>query len=161
MSTLKTGDKAPDFTIYNTDKQEVSLSGLKGKNVVLLFFPFAFTGTCTKELCSVRDDIANYQNANAEVLAISVDSVHSLKRYKEDQSLNMQLLSDFNKEVSTAYDSIYQTFSLGYKGVSKRSAFVIDGSGTIQYAEVLENASEIPNLEAVKQTLARLNSAKA
>lgn len=159
MNTLKAGDKAPLFSLYNSDKKEVKLEELRGKNVVLLFFPFAFTGTCTTELCSVRDDIANYQKMNAEVLAISVDSVFSLDRFKEDQNLNMQLVSDFNKEASTAYGSIYETFGMGYKGVSKRSAFVIDAEGTIQYAEVLENASEIPDLEKVKEVLAGLGSA--
>lgn len=158
MNTLQPGDKAPLFSLYNSDKNEVKLEELRGKNVVLLFFPFAFTGVCTKELCSVRDDIANYQNMNAEVLAISVDSAYSLNRFKEDLNLNMQLVSDFNKEASTAYGSIYETFGMGYKGVSKRSAFVIDAEGIIRYAEVLENAGEIPDLEKVKEVLAGLGS---
>ncbi len=150
---IQVGQQAPDFTLYNSDKEPVTLSSLKGKNVLLLFFPFAFTGTCTKELCSTRDNLTFYQDVNAEVFGISIDSVHSLRRFKEDLNLNFALLSDFNKEVSTAYDTIYETFSLGMKGVSKRSAFVIDKEGIVRYAEVLENASEIPNFEAIQNCL--------
>jgi len=150
---IQVGQAAPDFTLYNSDKEPVTLSSLKGKNVLLLFFPFAFTGTCTKELCSTRDNLTFYQDVNAEVFGISIDSVHSLRRFKEDLNLNFALLSDFNKEVSTAYDTIYETFSLGMKGVSKRSAFVIDKEGIVRYAEVLENASEIPNFEAIQNCL--------
>jgi glutaredoxin-dependent peroxiredoxin len=155
--SLQVGDQAPDFTLFDTDKQTVTLSDLKGQNIVLLFFPFAFTGTCTKELCGVRDDIANYESLDAKIFAISVDSLHALKRYKEDQHFNFTLLSDFNKEVCGAYGSQYETFGQNMKGVAKRSAFVIDKQGVIRYAEVLENASDIPNLEAVKETLKTLN----
>src|SRR3954468_23208485 len=119
---IQPGQKAPDFTLYDTDKKPVTLSELQGKNVLLLFFPLAFTGTCTKELCSVRDNIATYNNANAEVFGISVDSLHTLARYKEDQHLNFTLLSDFNKETSEAYGSLYPLFGYDMKGVSKRSA---------------------------------------
>lgn len=153
---LKPGDKAPDFKLYNTEKQEVSLEGLQGQNVVLLFFPQSFTGVCTKELCSTRDDIAFYQGLDAQVLAISVDSVFTLAKFKEDQQLNFPLLSDFNKEVSAAYDSLYGDWILGMKGVSKRSAFVIDKKGIIQYAEVLESAGDLPNFAAVKETLGKI-----
>lgn len=158
MSKLNIGDKAPSFKLVNTDKQEVALEDYKGKNVVLLFFPLAFTNVCTAELCGVRDDIANYQNLNAEVLGISVDSPPVLGKFKETENYNFTLLSDFNKEASPAYGSFYDTFAWGLKGVSKRSAFVIDGEGTIQYAEVLENAGEVPNLDAVKETLKKLSA---
>lgn len=161
MSTLKIGDKAPTFKLFSSDKQEVSLETYKGKNVVVLFFPLAFTSVCTAELCSVRDDIANYQHLNAEVIGISVDSPATLAKFKEAEGYNFTLLSDFNKEVSAAYGSMYETFAWGLKGVSKRSAFVIDGEGTIQYAEVLENAGDVPNLTAVKETLAKLNTSTA
>ncbi len=158
MSILKIGDKAPTFKLVNTDRKEVSLEEYKGKNVVLLFFPLAFTNVCTAELCSVRDDIANYNNLNAEVLGISVDSPPVLAKFKETENYNFTLLSDFNKEASPAYGSFYDTFAWGLKGVSKRSAFVIDGEGIIQYAEVLENAGEVPNLDAVKATLSKLSA---
>src|SRR6201992_4531896 len=96
-NTIKVGQQAPDFTLYNSEKEKVTLSDLKGKNVLLLFFPQAFTGTCTKELCSTRDNIALYNQANAQVFGISVDSVFTLAKYKEEQHLNFPLLSDFNK----------------------------------------------------------------
>src|SRR5579864_4584242 len=99
-SPIKVGQPAPAFTLYNSDKQKVSLSDFTGKNVLLLFFPQAFTGTCTKELCSTRDNIALYNQANAQVLGISVDSLFTLARNKEDQHRNFPLLSDFNKEIS-------------------------------------------------------------
>ena len=154
--SLQVGDKAPDFKLYNSDKQEVSLSDYKGKNVVVLFFPLAFTGVCTAELCEMRDNMAIYANLNAEILAISVDSLFTLEKFKAEQNLPFNLLSDFNKEVSAAYGSLYENFVLGMKGVSKRSAFVVDAAGMIQYAEVLESAGDIPNFTAVQAALAGL-----
>ena len=99
---IEAGQQAPDFSLYDSDKNKVTLSELKGHNVLLLFFPAAFTGTCTKELCSVRDNIGLYNNADAKVFGISVDMIYSLSKYKEEQKLNFSLLSDFNKEVSGA-----------------------------------------------------------
>ncbi|HMG15047.1 MAG TPA: redoxin domain-containing protein [Saprospiraceae bacterium] len=154
---LKKGDQAPDFTLYSADKTEVSLSSYRGKNVLILFYPQAFTGVCTKELCDVRDNLSMYESLNTEILAISVDSVYTLVKYKADQSYNFPLLSDFNKEVSTAYGTIYDVWNLGMKGVSKRSAFVVDAKGIIQYAEVLESANDVPDFNAIKQTLDSLN----
>ena len=153
---LSAGEKAPLFTLFNSNKEKVSLEDFKGKNVLLLFFPQAFTGVCTKELCSVRDNIALYNDVNAQVLGISVDSLFTLKKYREEQGLNFPLLSDFNKQASEAYDVLYQTFSYGMQGVSKRAAFVVDRSGIIRYAEVLENASLQPNFKAIKDTLTGL-----
>ena len=153
--SIKVGEKAPSFTLRNSATEEVSLSDYKGKNVVALFFPLAFTGVCTTELCEIRDSIAEYNNMNAEVVAISVDSPFTLAKFKEEQGYNFPLLSDFNKEVSRAYGSLYEDFVLDMKGVSKRSAFVIDKEGTIKYAEILENAGDIPNFAAVKDSLAQ------
>lgn len=150
------GQPAPSFSLYDTEKNLVQLSDFVGKPVVILFFPQAFTGTCTAELCATRDDIGTYNNLNAVVLAISVDSVFTLKKFKEDQQFNFSLLSDFNKETSRNYGSIYEDWILGMKGVSKRSAFVIDQQGIIQYAEVLENPGELPQFDAVKQALTAL-----
>lgn len=152
--SVKVGEKAPSFTLRNSATEEVSLSDYKGKNVVALFFPLAFTGVCTTELCEIRDSIADYNNMDAEVVAISVDSPFTLAKFKEEQGYNFPLLSDFNKEVSRAYGSLYEEFVLDMKGVSKRSAFVIDKEGTIKYAEVLENAGDIPNFAVVRDTLA-------
>jgi len=150
---LQVGQQAPAFLLYNTNKKQVSLGEQKGQNVLLLFFPFAFTSVCTAELCSVRDNFKIYESLNAKPFGISVDSLYTLKRYKEEQSLNFDLLSDFNKEASVAYGALYETFSYGMLGVSKRAAFVIDENGVIRYTEVLENASLQPNFEAIRETL--------
>ena len=154
---IKAGDQAPDFKLYNSEKEEVSLSDFRGSNVVLLFFPQAFTGVCTTELCAMRDDIATYEGLNAQILAASVDSIFTLARFKEDQRLNFPLLSDFNKEVSQAYGTYYDEFVFGMRGVSRRSAFVIDEEGVVRYAEVLESAGDLPNFAAVKETLEQLS----
>lgn len=153
MGILKTGDKAPGFKLPSTEKTWVNLSDFEGKKVLLLFFPMAFTGVCTKELCMMRDDIANYAKVNAEVIAISVDSYFTLAKFKELNTLPFNLLSDFNKETSKAYGSIYEEFGMGLKGVSKRSAFVIDREGNICYEEVLENPGELPNFEAINKII--------
>lgn len=154
---LEVGSIAPGFTLYSSEKQKVSLEDYRGKNILLLFFPLAFTSVCTKELCNVRDHINVYNNNNSNVLAISVDSPQTLAKFKEYQKLNFPLLSDFNKIVSEEYSCLYDTFVMEMKGVSKRSAFVIDREGNIQYAEVLENSSEEPNYKAIEDCLKKLN----
>ena len=133
---IEIGQAAPDFTLYDSAKNKITLSDLKGQNVLLLFFPLAFTSTCTAELCSIRDNISFYNNANAKVFGISVDSLYTLAKYKADQNLNFTLLSDFNKDVSSLYGSLYEMFGYNMQGVSKRSAFIIDKNGMIRYAEV-------------------------
>ena len=155
--SIEIGQKAPEFTLHDSAKNKVSLAEYKGKNVLLVFFPQSFTSVCTAELCSLRDNIAIYNNANAQVFGISVDSVFTLAKFKELQQLNFPLLSDFNKEVSTAYGTIYTDWILDMKGVSKRSAYVIDKEGDIRYAEVLEIAGNQPNFKAIQQILAELN----
>lgn len=155
--SLQFGDTAPDFTLYNTAKQPVKLSDHKGKPVVLLFFPLAFTSTCTEELCSVRDDLSSYNGMDATVYGISIDAPQTLVKFKEEQKLNFELLSDFNREASAAYGCQYESFgAMGMRGVAKRSAFVVDKAGKIVYAEVLENAGTLPDLNAVKQALAKI-----
>jgi peroxiredoxin len=151
--SIAIGQNAPDFQLPDQDKTMTSLSAQKGKNVLLLFFPAAFTGTCTKELCQTRDDIAYYNGVNAQVYGISVDMPFSLGKYKAEQAINFPLLSDFNKEAMTAYGSIYENWILGLKGVAKRSAFVIDKQGVVRYAEVLEDATKIPDFDAIKKVL--------
>jgi glutaredoxin-dependent peroxiredoxin len=154
---IEVGQKAPDFTLYDSDRNKVSLSDFKGKKVLILFFPQAFTGVCTAELCGVRDDINRYRNANAEVLAISVDSTATLHKFKELEGYNFTLLSDFNKEVSRLYESIYEVWFSEMRGVSKRSAFITDKDGIIRYAEVLENADDVPDFEAIREVLQSLD----
>ena len=155
--TLTKGDKAPDFSLYSSDKKEIKLEDYKGKNLVILFFPLAFTGVCTTELCSIRDNYSKYESLNAEVVGISVDSLFVLEKFKEQENYNFELLSDFNREVSRSYGALYDNFVLGMKEVSKRSVFVIDAEGTIQHSEVLEDAGELPSFTAIVETLEKLN----
>lgn len=154
--SLTIGDKAPSFILKNTEKQDIALSDYAGKNVVILFFPLAFSGTCTTELCSVRDTQADYDHLNAEILAISVDSLFTLGKFKSIEGYNFQLLSDWNKETALAYGALYDEFVFGMKGVAKRSAFVVDKDGIIRYAEVLESAGDLPNFAAINETLKAL-----
>ncbi len=150
------GQSAPSFNLFNSEKNKVSLADYSGKNLVILFFPQAFTGVCTTELCSVRDNLNVYTSLNAEVVGISVDSIFTLAKFKEEQGYNFPLLSDFNKEISKAYGAFYDEFVFDMKGVSRRAAFVVDGKGTIQYAEVLESAGDLPKFEAIQATLSEL-----
>ncbi|MBC6490306.1 redoxin domain-containing protein [Flavihumibacter stibioxidans] len=154
---IEVGQKAPDFSLFSSDKSKITLSEQKGKNVVLLFFPQAFTGVCTTELCNVRDNIALYNNTNAQVFGISVDSIFTLGKFREDQGLNFPLLSDFNKDASKAYDSLMEDFVFDMKGVSKRSAFIIDKEGIVRYAEILNKVTDLPDFDAIQKTLAGLN----
>lgn len=156
MNTIKIGQSAPDFSLYDSDKKLVTLSEQKKSNVLLLFFPLAFSSVCTVELCFLRDNLKMYESLDVKTFGISVDSVYALKKFKEEQHLNFPLLSDFNKEVSILYGCIYDSFSYNMKGVSKRSAFLIDKDGIVQYAEVLENAGLQPNFEAIQVKLRSL-----
>ena len=113
----------------------------------------AFTGTCTTQLCTMRDNFGYYDGHNAVILGISVDSPFTLAKYKEEYNYQFEMLSDFNKEVSTAYDCIYKEFVLGLKGVAKRSAFVIDEEQNIIYAEVLEVATDLPDFAAIAEAI--------
>jgi peroxiredoxin len=153
---LTLGKPAPNFTLFNTEKKEISLTDYKGKNVVILFFPLAFTGVCTAELCNIRDNYNIYTSLNAEVIGISIDSLFVLDKFKKSENYNFDLLSDFNKTVSKDYDTLYDTFAFGMIGVSKRSAFVIDKNGILQYAAVLEDAGKQPNFDAIKACLEKI-----
>ena len=157
--SIQIGQTAPDFSLFASSKEEIKLSDFRGtKNVLLLFFPQAFTGVCTSELCGVRDDIAKYSNSNAQVLGISVDSVFTLAKFKEEQQYNFPLLSDFNKTVSSLYDTIYESFTdMKMKGVSKRSAFIIDKEGIVRYAQVLESAGDVPDFNKIQELLSTLS----
>jgi peroxiredoxin len=150
--TLKNGDPAPEFTLKNTNGEWIPFASFRGRPVVVLFFPMAFSSVCTTELCTVRDSIERYNTLNAEVVGISVDSFFALKEFKMKQSLNFTLLSDFNKEAGTAFGVLYEDF-FGYKGVTKRSAFVVDADGVIRHAEVLEEAGNLPDFKAIEAVL--------
>jgi len=154
---LKVGDKAPSFTLKNHNLEDVSLGDFIGKqNVVILFFPLVNTAVCEKELCTMRDGLSQYGDLDAQVLAISVDSPFAQKLWMNKHGFNFPLLSDFNKEVCKKYEAYYDVFGAGkfdYLGVAKRSAFVVDKEGIIKYAEVLENAGDEPDYNAIKMTL--------
>jgi peroxiredoxin len=155
--SIQVGQAAPAFTLYDTDKNKVALADLKGKNVVVLFFPLAFTGVCTTELCNVRDNIAVYNNTNATVLGVSVDSLFTLGKFKAEQNLNFPLLSDFNKDAAKAFGVLYETFpAFEMQGVSKRAAFVIDAEGVVRYVEVCPTPGDLPDFAAIQQTLSSL-----
>lgn len=155
--SLNLDSKAVAFTLKNTEGKDISLSDFQGKkSVVLLFFPLAFSSICTKELCKSRDNMKLYESFNAEVLGISVDSFFALKAFKKAENLNFTLLSDFNKEVSSEYDVLYEDY-FGMKGVAKRSAFVIDKDGKIRYKEILEDSGKMPDFKAVQKKLAEIS----
>jgi peroxiredoxin len=147
---------APDFTLFDTNKKKISLHDFRGKNVVLLFFPFAFSGTCTRELCEMRDNYSFYTNLNAEIIGISVDSLYTNAKFKEANQLSFPLLSDFNKEVSEQYDSLLEDFNFDYHGVSKRSTFVVDKYGNLVYSEILARPGDYPDMQKLMEVVASL-----
>lgn len=154
---IQVGQQAPDFTLFDSDKNKVSLSAMAGSPVVILFFPLAFSGVCTKELCSVRDSMAAYNQTNAKVIGISVDSLFTLAKFKEEQQLNFTLLSDFNGTAASSFGVLYDLFpAFEMEKVSKRAAFVVDAQGIVRYAEVCATPGNLPNFTAIQETLAGL-----
>lgn len=155
---LVVGQKAPGFELMNTEKELISLESFKGKNVVLFFFPLAWTGVCTKEMCLVQEDFSSYKNLNATVIGISVDTLFALRHFAADYKLNDVLfLSDFNKDVINAYDVVIHDFAFGYHGVAKRATFVIDKEGIIRHIDVTPTPGDMPNMSAIKDALEKLN----
>ena len=154
---VKVGEKAPLFSLVSHEKKMVHLEDYRGSNVVILFFPLAFSSVCTVELCRIRDEMKDYNALDTQVVAISVDSFYALRKFREEQGYNFDLLSDFNKEASRSYGALYEEFGLGMRGVSKRAAFVIDKNGLIKHQEILDIPSEMPNFEKIKEILATLN----
>jgi peroxiredoxin len=154
--SIQVGEKAPVISLYDTDKKQVSL-GVSEKNTVILFFPLAFSGNCTTELCNIRDNISLYNTTDAEVLGVSIDSLFVLGKFKSDQNLNFPLLSDFNKAAAKAYGVLYEIFPVfEMQGVSKRAAFVVDKAGIVRYAEVCPTPGDLPNFTAIQECLAAL-----
>ena len=149
------GSKAPDFTLPNQDREAMTLSSAAGKNLVLAFFPAAFTSVCTKELCHFRDSLATLNTANAVVYGISVDTPFTLKEFWRQQQLNFPLLSDFNKDAIAKYDVVNPDMG-GLKGISRRAVFVIDQSGTIRHREVTASPGDEPDYAKVEAVLAGL-----
>jgi peroxiredoxin len=154
--SLAVGAQAPDFTLPNQDREPVTLSEqLKKGPVVLAFFPAAFSSVCTTEMCTFRDSSADLNKVNATVLGVSVDTFFALKAWGDSQSLKFPLLSDFNKDVIRKY-GVVNPDMIGLKDISKRATFVIDRSGVVRHAEVLDDARNEPNYAKVKQALASL-----
>ncbi|MEM1157708.1 MAG: redoxin domain-containing protein [Verrucomicrobiota bacterium] len=153
---LATGSKAPDFTLKRKTAdgvEDVKLSDNFGKkNTVILFFPLAFTGVCTEEMCDVSQGISAYQNLNAEVYAISVDSPFAQEAWAEKENISIPILSDLNKEVAKSYDVLLSDL-IGLGAVSARAAFVIDQEGTIQYSEETPTPKDLPNFDKIKEAL--------
>lgn len=154
--SVSVGDKAPEFELRGTPENPVKLSDYQGdKNVVLLFFPLAWTPVCSNEMDHMRDNYEKYTNLDAEVLAVSVDSPFALKAWDAEQNFGFPLLSDFNREVAPAYGALFDDL-MGLQGVAKRAAFVIDKTGVVRYAEVCPTAGELPDFDAIQKSLADL-----
>ena len=154
---ISVGAQAPDFTLHSTNDDEITLSDYRGEsNVVILFFPFAFSGICHEELCSVRDSYHRYQELDAQVLGITGDSLFSLKAWKEKEGFQFPLLSDFNYEVAAQYDSLFEELAW-MRNVHKRSAFLVDKEGVVRYAEIGDTPKDLPDFEAIQGVLSELS----
>lgn len=153
---LSVGSKAPNFTLKSKTAEglkDVSLSA--GKPTVLLFFPLAFTGVCTQELCDITAGLSSYSDLNADVVGISVDSPFAQEAWAQKENIGITLVSDLNKETTKAYDVLFPGLA-GIGDTSARAAFVIDKDGVIQYSEQTPTPKDLPNFEAVKAALASL-----
>ena len=155
MKQLEKGDKAPDLTLVGTDLQPIKLTSYTGKNLVLHFFPLAFTSVCTAQMCTARDEENDYSQLNAEVVGVSVDSPFVLQKFSDENNLNFPLASDFNRETCKAYGVLFTDDFMGLSHFAKRAAFVIDGEGVIQYAEITDGKS-LPDFNQIKETLSGL-----
>ncbi len=161
---LAVGTKAPDFSLSTKTAEgpkQIKLSDNFGKtNTLLLFFPMAFTGTCTTEMCTMSDGLREYTDLNASVLGISGDNPFAQEAWAQKESITVSLLSDYEHKIAKQYDVMYDSFlpqmNLGMGGVPKRSAFIVDRDGVIQYAESNDDARELPNFDQIKAKLAEL-----
>ena len=153
--SVDVGSTAPDFTLMDQDRQPVTLSSLRGRPVVIVFYPAAFSSVCTKEFCTFRDQMSRLNNAKAHVVGISVDTFFAQKAFRDSLGLTFPLLSDFNKEVIHQY-GVVNPDMVGLKGIAKRSVFVLDRDGIVRHREVLEDARNEPNYDAVFTALDRL-----
>jgi peroxiredoxin len=153
---IAVGSKAPAFKLFNTERKEVSLSDFAGKILVLNFFPAAFTGVCTEQMCSNRDELSFYNDLGATVVGISVDMPFSLGAFKEKNKINFELLSDYGKHTIHEYDMYHCNFTCDIKGVAKRGVIVVDGSGTVAYAEETAHPGAQVNFAALKEALQKI-----
>ncbi len=151
---LKTGDKVSDFTLFDADRKPRSLKEFLGKKTVLAFFPGAFTGVCTKEMCTFRDSLSELNKLNAQVVGISVDGTFANKAFSDQNRLTFPLLSDFTRAVSRKNAGVYQDFAglTGYEA-AKRAVFVLDSAGVVKYAWISENPGVEPNYAEITKAL--------
>ena len=154
---VEVGQRAPDFTLYDADRKQRKLSEFHGKNVVLAFYPGAFTGVCTKEMCALRDSLTQFNSMNAQVVGISVDPFGALKAFSDQNKLGFPVLSDFNRQVVRQYDVTFQNLG-GVEGyvAANRAVFVLDKNGVVRYKWVAPQPVNEPNYEEVKQAVAKL-----
>ena len=154
---VEVGQAAPDFTLYDSDRQQRSLGEFKGKNVVLAFFPGAFTGVCTTEMCALRDSSNQFNDLNAQVLGISVDPIFSLKVFSEQNNLNFPLLSDYSRQMVNQYDVALENMA-GMEGytAAKRAVFVLDKEGAVRYKWVGDTPGVEPEYDEIRQALDQL-----
>lgn len=153
---ITVGEKAPEFSLVTTDLKSITNADFAGKNVVILFFPLAFTSVCTQEMCTANDDMNLYKDLDAEIIGVSVDSPFVLKKFGEDNGIQFTLASDFNRTVSKAFDTLFEDDFLGLTGFSKRSAYVIDKEGLLRYSETTDGKS-LPDFDKIKETLKSIN----
>jgi peroxiredoxin len=151
---LRKGDRAPDFTLVDTERKPRTLKEFLGKKTVVAFFPGAFTGVCTKEMCALRDSLSVLNALNAQVVAISVDSPFANKGFADHNKLGFPVLSDYTRATSEAYAGLLKDFA-GLSGytAAKRSVFILDAAGVVQYAWISDVASVEPDYEAVKNAV--------
>lgn len=152
--SVQIGEKAPDFTLVDADKKPRSLSEFLGKKTVLAFFPGAFTGVCTKEMCTLRDSLSRFNELNAQVVGISVDAPFSNKAFATQNNLQFPILSDYGRSAVKAYGIVLNDFA-GLAGYSaaKRSVFVVDKGGVVRYAWVTDNPGVEPNYDEISKAL--------
>jgi len=163
--SIEAGSKAPDFSLKSANGpgkkddfglSNVTLSDNNGqKNTVILFVPLAFTGVCTQELCDITSGLADYSDLNADVIAISVDSPFAQGQWAKNENIGITLASDLNKQTAKDYGVLLDDL-IGVGSVSARAAFVVDKEGTVQYAEQTETPKDLPDFDAIKETLEKL-----
>jgi peroxiredoxin len=155
--TVKVGDRATDFELFDQDRKLRRLSEFKGKKVVLAFFPGAFTSVCTKEMCTFRDGMSEFNKLDAAVIGISVNDPFTLKAFAEQNKLNFVLLSDYNREVSRMYGGVHEDF-IGMKdySVAKRAVFILDRDLVVRYAWISEDPTKEPDYEEIKRELVKI-----
>jgi len=155
---MRIGQRVPDFSLPDQNKQDRKLSDFLRKGpTVLAFFPFAFSGVCDREMCTFRDGMSRFTSLNTQVVGVSVDSIFTLSVFAQTYNIQFPLLSDFNKKVSRAYGALHDTWvAWGYKGVSKRAVFVIDSRWILRYKWATDAPSNEPPYDEVTAALAKL-----